>query len=175
MGKHEVTERQLAVQRMAAGRTAAPAHAASAVLPARRVSWEEARAYAAWAGLRLPTRAEWTRAALGDDGRPFPWGEAEPGPPRVNTPPARQGGQLVLGAGDHGRPEAVTARPAGASPVGCLHMIGNVAEWVADVDPARPALRLHMGGSFRAPVDRALGATFALPGPDDAVGLRVCR
>ncbi len=105
--------------------------------PVLWVSLEDARAYAKWAGKRLPNEAEWQYAAQGRDGRPFPWGKAmEPG--RCNN-------KL-----NHTTP--VTAFPKGASPFGVLDMVGNVWQMTDDVyDDGVYRFGVIRGGSFYAP------------------------
>ena len=119
--------------------------------PVVHVSWFDARAFAAWAGKRLPSEAEWEKAARGTDGRKYPWGRTQPSPHYANYG-NKDGGTAPIGS-----------YPDGASPYGVLDLAGNVWEWCADFDdPAfyedgppnnprneQPGQRLVMrGGSY---------------------------
>ncbi|WP_320777752.1 ergothioneine biosynthesis protein EgtB [Streptomyces sp. CRN 30] len=96
--------------------------------PVLHVSWYEADAYARWAGRRLPTEAEWEKAARHDPAtgrsRRYPWGDTDPGPAHANL------GQRHL------RPAPAGSYPAGESPLGVRQLMGDVWEWTAsDLEP----------------------------------------
>jgi formylglycine-generating enzyme required for sulfatase activity len=123
--------------------------------PVVHVTWENANAYCDWlfrvtgTPYRLPTEAEWEKAARGDDGRVYPWGDAWD-PKRCNTREGAIGGTSPVGA-----------CPGGASPFGLLDMAGNVFEWTSSLyksypyqaddgreDHSSKGVRVLRGGSF---------------------------
>jgi len=88
--------------------------------PVVGVSWEEAEGYCRWAGLELPTEAQWEAAARGSDQRLYPWGGEPPTPLHANF------------AGTNAGTTPVTAYPGGRGPYGTFDQAGNVWEWCAD-------------------------------------------
>ena len=108
--------------------------------PINCVDWNQATAYCAAQGRRLPTEEEWEYAARGTDGRIYPWG---------NTTPTNQlcwdGAGNDLGAGNRKSTCAVASFPAGNSPFGLSDMSGNVWEWTSSADGTN---RVNRGGGW---------------------------
>jgi iron(II)-dependent oxidoreductase len=109
--------------------------------PVTWVGIEDARAYAAWAGKRLPHEWEWQYAAQGTDGRLYPWGDA---PDARAIPPTNKGRALLP-------PADVDAHPAGASPFGVMDLVGNVWQWTDEFADAHTRAAVLRGGSSYLP------------------------
>ena len=109
--------------------------------PVTWVSLEDARAYAAWAGKRLPHEWEWQYAAQGSDGRPYPWGKA---PEPAALPKHETGRELRP-------PTDVDAYPKGASPWGVMDLVGNVWQWTDEYMDEHTRAAVVRGGSYYRP------------------------
>jgi formylglycine-generating enzyme required for sulfatase activity len=118
--------------------------------PVTWISGEDARAFAAWAGKRLPHEWEWQYAAQGMDGRTYPWGNiwntaAVPVPDRNEAVPIPDKGR------DLTSPDDVDAHPQGASPFGVMDMVGNVWQWTDEFQDEHTRAAILRGGSYYQP------------------------
>ena len=109
--------------------------------PVTWVSLEDARAYAKWAGKRLPHEWEWQLAAQGTDGRLYPWGNVWQ-PSYVPTP---DWGRSMRG------PNSVDAHPLGASPYGVMDLVGNVWQWTDEFTDEHTRAAIVRGGEYYQP------------------------
>jgi len=109
--------------------------------PVTWVSLEDARAYAAWAGKRLPHEWEWQYAAAGNDGREYPWGDDW----QADAVPATDRGR------DLRAPDDVDAHPQGKSPFGVEDLVGNVWQWTDEYVDEHTRAAILRGGSYYRP------------------------
>jgi formylglycine-generating enzyme required for sulfatase activity len=109
--------------------------------PVTWVSMEDARAYAAWAGKRLPHEWEWQYAAQGNDGRLYPWGNDW----NNSAVPVSDEARTLRG------PDDVSAHANGVSPFGIYDMVGNVWQWTDEFDDNHTRAAILRGGSYYQP------------------------
>jgi formylglycine-generating enzyme required for sulfatase activity len=160
--------------------------------PVTHVDWSQANAYARWAGGQLPSEAQWEKAARGDDGRIYPWGDDWQGD-RLNFCDKNCAFAWKDDGADDGYAETapVGRYPAGASPYGAYDMAGNVWEWTSTLfqpypydaedgreDATASGNRTLRGGSWdvqRGRVRAPVRADFAPDNSFNSVGFRVVR
>lgn len=192
----EVTNRAYAEFCRATGKPVPAEEASAPGLPVVNVSFDDAQAFARWAGKRLPTAAEWETAARGLDGRSLPWGD-QMIDNAANLPRSAEQARAAM-------PTPADSYPAGRSPCGAVNLLGNVWEWVdAEMPPPPQAefaayqkafdelsppltpdepFRQARGGSFRfyVPAEQAAALVYdASPVPARArkpdIGFRCAR
>lgn len=166
MGKFEVTRGQ--VDRYLRANQLPPRYGTKPTHPASAITWDEAQAYCKWAGMRLPSEAEWEFAARGPKGRRYPWGSTVPTPQHCNSTASQLEHTLPIGSCVFGE-----------SPSGCQDMAGNVSEWVVPhVKTPLLESRILKGGSFTSSPGGTRSARRKFKPEDHSrpwVGFRACR
>ncbi|MBM4299583.1 MAG: formylglycine-generating enzyme family protein, partial [Deltaproteobacteria bacterium] len=189
LDKYEVTVARYAAFLKATGNVGVPEEWATVnlerdgELPVVSVDWQDASNFCQWAGRRLPTEAEWEKAARGGDERKFPWGNDTPSDERARFLKSYQNPVYKDGVAPVG------SHPKGVSPYGVHDLAGNVWEWVADwfgesfspgesrnpLGPKSGKSKVLRGGGWYDPPERvtAIRRMHAPPGHrDDSVGFR---
>ena len=192
LDKYEVTVARYAAFSKASGNVKLPQEwdtvdlTIAAELPVVGVDWQDAQNYCQWSGRRLPTEAEWEKAARGNDERKFPWGNDAPSDERARFLKAYENPVYKDGVAPVG------SHPKGTSPFGIDDLSGNVWEWVADwftesfprgdvrnpKGPNSGSARVLRGGGWYDPPERVT-ATKRMHAPpehrDDSIGFRCAR
>ena len=173
--KHEVTNGQFA-RCVASGYCVQPRSTASktrpqyygnvdfADYPVIYVDWNQAYYYCAWVGKRLPTEAEWEKAARGTDSNRYPWGNEEDSAELMNS------GHL-----QDGDTEKVGSYPDGSSPYGALDMAGNVWEWTSDLFDRNAYTESPLEnptGSAEGQIHTVRGMSWAYTAPYQSITIR---